>query len=138
MNEDSNEVMVDEEDAETLAAAGQSSTLQNENKFKKKKSKKDVFHSEWLKVVEYQQFLKEYKLDESQATCIACNQHFSIHYRGKTDIDNHMKTIKNQNNMKSFNVNQQLMTKTIKPSEENDVNKIIFLMNFSLFIVCAE
>ena len=38
-------------------------------------------------MVEYQSFLKEYKLDQSQATCIACNQQFSIHYRGKADIE---------------------------------------------------
>ena len=71
-------------------------------------------------MVEYQSFLKEYKLDQSQATCIACNQQFSIHYRGKSDIDNHIKTKRHQNNMKSFNINQQLITKTIKPSKEKD------------------
>jgi hypothetical protein len=120
MNEDSGEIMIgEEEDTEALAIAEQSNMLENENK-SKKKSKKGVFNREWLKVVEYQPFLKEYKLDASQATCITCNQHFSIHYRGKADIDNHMKTKKHQNNMKSFNINRQLITKTIKPSKEKD------------------
>ncbi|CAF1150096.1 unnamed protein product [Adineta steineri] len=87
---------------------------------KKRRLKKGVFNREWLKMSEYQMFLKEYKFDSTQATCAACNQQFSIHYRGKTDIDNHMKTQKHQNNIKSFNINQQLITDTIKPSREKD------------------
>ncbi|CAF3184543.1 unnamed protein product [Rotaria sp. Silwood2] len=87
---------------------------------KKKKLKKGVFNREWLKISEYQVFLKEYKFDSSQATCVVCNQQFSIHYRGKADIDNHMKTKKHEKNMKSYNVNQQLITDTIKPSKEKD------------------
>jgi hypothetical protein len=47
---------------------------------KKKKNR------EWLKIIEYEVFLKEYKFDSSQATCVVCNQEFSIHYRGRTDI----------------------------------------------------
>ena len=85
---------------------------------KKKKLKKGVFNREWLKISEYQVFLKEYKFDSSQATCVVCNQQFSIHYRGKADIYNHMKTQKHQKNMKSYNVNQQLITDTIKPSKK--------------------
>ncbi|CAF4165969.1 unnamed protein product [Rotaria sp. Silwood2] len=87
---------------------------------KKKEIEKGVFNREWLKISEYQVFLKEYKFDSSQATCVVCNQQFSIHYRGKADIDNHMKTQKHEKNMKSYNVNQQLITDTIKPSKEKD------------------
>jgi hypothetical protein len=79
-----------------------------------------VFNREWLKISKYQVFFKEYKLDSSQATYVVCNQQFSIHYRRKADIDNHMKTQKHQKNMKSYNVNQQLITDTIKPSKEKD------------------
>jgi hypothetical protein len=74
MNEDLHEIMIDEEeDTEALATAEQSNIQKNENK-SKKKSKKGAFNREWFKVVEYQPFLKEYKLDASQATYIACNQ----------------------------------------------------------------
>ena len=73
-----------------------------------------------MKIDEYKQFLKEYKYDSSQATCIVCNQQFSVHYRGKADIDNHIKTQKHQNNLKSFNVNKQLITTTMKRSREKD------------------
>jgi hypothetical protein len=43
---------------------------------KKNKLKKGVFNSEWLKISEYQVFLKEHKFDSSQATCVVCNQQF--------------------------------------------------------------
>ena len=39
----------------------------------------------------------------------------------KTDIDNHMKTQKHQNNLKSFGDNQQLITSTMKFTREKDV-----------------
>jgi hypothetical protein len=65
---------------------------------KKKKLKNGIFYREWLKIAEYQRFLKEYKSYSSQATCIVCNQQFSIHDCSKNDIDNHMKTQKHQNN----------------------------------------
>jgi hypothetical protein len=84
------------------------------------KSKKGVFNKEWLKIIEYQRFLKEYKFDPSQATWIVCSQQFSVHYRGKADIDNHMNTQKHKNNMKSYDFNQQLITNTIKTSREKD------------------
>ncbi len=46
MNEDSDEIMIDEEeDTEALATAEQSNILKNENKFEKK-SKKVVFNRE--------------------------------------------------------------------------------------------
>ncbi|CAF0811278.1 unnamed protein product [Rotaria sordida] len=69
---------------------------------------------------EYEPFLKEYKPNSLQATYIACNQQFSVHYRKKVDIDNDMKTRKHQNKIKSFNINRQLITKTMKPLKEKD------------------
>ncbi len=92
-----------------------------------------MFNREWLKISEYQVFLKEYKFDSSQATCVVCNQQFSIHYREKADIDNHMKTQKHQKNMKSYNVNQQLITDTIKPSKKK--MKFVLLKLFLFFMV---
>jgi hypothetical protein len=108
----------EEDEPEVLAVEKSSSAAGVEQK--RKKLKKGVFNREWLKISDYQMFLKEYKFDSSQATCVVCNQQFSIHYRGKSDIDNHMKTQKHQRNMKSYNVNQQLITDTIKPSKEKD------------------
>ncbi|CAF1681656.1 unnamed protein product, partial [Rotaria magnacalcarata] len=90
------------------------------DKSTKRKSKKGVFNKAWLNLVEYKSFLKEYKPDSSQATCIICNKQFSVHYRGKADIDNHIKTKKHQYHMKSYDVNQQLITKTIIISKEKD------------------
>jgi hypothetical protein len=40
----------------------------------RKNRKKGAFNREWFNVAEYQPFLKEYKLDASQATYIACNE----------------------------------------------------------------
>jgi hypothetical protein len=92
-----------------------------------------VFNREWLNISEYQVFLKEYKFDSSQATCVVCNQPFSIHYRGKADIDNHMKIQKHQKNMKSYNVNQHLIIDTIKPSKKK--MKYVLRKLFSFFMV---
>ncbi len=55
-----------------------------------------MFNRKWLEIVEYQRFLKEYKSDLSQATCIVCNQQFLVHYRRKADIDNDMNTQKHK------------------------------------------
>ena len=60
-----------------------------------------MFNGEWLKISEYQVFLKEHKFDSSQATCAACNQQVSTHCRGKVDIDNQMKIPKHEKNMES-------------------------------------
>lgn len=73
-----------------------------------------------LKIAEYRRFLKEYKSDSSQATCIIYNQQFFVRYRGKIDIDSSMTTQKHQNNLKSFNINQQLITNTMKATREKD------------------
>ncbi len=124
MSEDAINRMSDEDDnteednLEVLAV--EKSSVSSGVEQKKKKLKKGVFNKQWLKIIEYQPFLKEYKFDSSQATCVVCNQQFSLHYRGKADIDNHMKNQKHQKNMKSYNVNQQLITDTIKPSKEKD------------------
>jgi hypothetical protein len=109
MNEDANDNATgDENDAEVLETVENLPMSSERDESKKKKTKKGVFNKEWLTAVEYQPFSKEYKSDSSQATCIACNQQFSVHYRGKTDIDNHMK------------INRQLITKTMKPTREKD------------------
>jgi hypothetical protein len=109
-----------DEDTDVLLTGECEISSSSEAKSKKKKVKKGVFNKEWLKIPEYELFLKEYKPDTSQVTCIACNQQFSVHYRGKADVDNHIKTQKHQNNMKTFRINQQLITKTMKPSKEKE------------------
>ncbi|CAF1304803.1 unnamed protein product [Rotaria sordida] len=120
LNDDVDEKTTDDEGRTEILVAVENLSSASIVQPRKKKWKKGVFNREWLKIAEYQRFLKEYKLDLSQATCIVCNQQFSIHYRGKTDIDNRMKTQKHQNNMKSFDMNQQLITNTMKPSKEKD------------------
>ncbi|CAF1396996.1 unnamed protein product [Rotaria sp. Silwood1] len=119
MNEDDHDIIIGEEEDPDVLVPDEALRMPPEDK-SIKKLKKGVFNKEWLNLIEYQPFLKEYKPDPSQATCIVCNQQFSLYYRGKSDIDNHMKTKKHQNNMKSFDVNRQLITKTIKPSKEKD------------------
>ncbi|CAF4839157.1 unnamed protein product [Rotaria sp. Silwood1] len=42
--------------------------------------------SSFLNLVEYKSFLKEHKHVSSQASCIVCNQQFSVHYRGLVDL----------------------------------------------------
>ena len=91
-----------DEDTEVLVTGESQISSSSEAKSQKKKEKKGVFNKEWLKMPEYEPFLKEYKLDASKATCIACNQNFSLHYRGKADVDNHVNTQKHQNHMKTF------------------------------------
>jgi hypothetical protein len=54
----------------------------------KKEKRKGVFKSEWLNKFN---FLKEYKPDKSQVTCMACNSPFNVHYGGKTDVVQHSK-----------------------------------------------
>jgi hypothetical protein len=73
-------------DTEIFVENEQSSKVQatsNENSEKKKdkqEKRKRVFRSEWL--TEFK-FLKAYKSDKSQATCMACNSQFSVHHGGK-------------------------------------------------------
>jgi hypothetical protein len=121
MNEDDDECVTENEENIDVEITSEKQQMPSDGgKSKKRKSKKGVFNKEWLKMVEYQHFLKEYKSDPSQATCVACNRQFSVHYRGKADVDNHMKTQKHQNSMKSFDINRQLITKTMKPTTDKD------------------
>ncbi|CAF1470842.1 unnamed protein product [Rotaria magnacalcarata] len=83
-----------------------------------KKKKKGVFNPQWLRDSQVNSFLREYKLDSTKILCIACNETFSIHYGGKNDIDRHIKLKRHINNMKSFNINRQLITSTMKPNKE--------------------
>ncbi|CAM4811331.1 unnamed protein product [Rotaria magnacalcarata] len=83
-----------------------------------KKRKKGVFNPQWLLDSQVSSFLREYKLDSTKILCIACNETFSIHYGGKNDIDRHIKLKRHINNMKSFNINRQLITSTMKPNKE--------------------
>ncbi|CAF4524758.1 unnamed protein product, partial [Rotaria sp. Silwood2] len=120
LNDDVDEKTTDDEDETEVLVTVENLPSTSMVQQNKRKRKKGVFNKEWLKIAKYQRFLKEYKSNSSQATCIVCNLQFSVHYRGKTDIDNHMKTQKHQSNMKSFDMNQQLITNTMKPSREKD------------------
>ena len=120
-NEDENDINADEnEDLVALASPNARDTSRSIGTPSRKKLKKGIFNKSWLNLAEYKSFLKEYKPDPSQATCIICNQQFSVYYRGKADIDNRVKTKKHQQNMKFYDVNQQLVTKTITVSKEKD------------------
>ncbi|CAF4512949.1 unnamed protein product [Rotaria sp. Silwood2] len=85
-----------------------------------KKKKKGVFNPQWLLDSHLSSFLREYKLDSTKVLCIACNEPFSIHYGGKNDIDRHIKRKGHINNMKSFSINRQLITLTMKPNKESE------------------
>ena len=79
-NEDIEIVLVNEQSSEAQATATPNATLE---KKRNKEKKKGVFRSEWLSEFK---FLKEYKSDKSQVTCMACNDQFSVHYGGKSDF----------------------------------------------------
>ena len=81
------------------------------------KGKKGIFKSEWLQELK---FLKEYKPDQSQITCMACNRQFSIHYGGKNNVLEHSKSKEHSKNMLTFNVHRQLITTTMRPIREKD------------------
>ncbi|CAF4653234.1 unnamed protein product [Rotaria socialis] len=85
-----------------------------------KKKKKGVFNLQWLLDSQLGSFLREYKPDSTKALCIACNEKFSIHYGGKNDIDRHIKLKRHIHNMKSFSINRQLITSTMKPNKESE------------------
>ncbi|CAF2918399.1 unnamed protein product [Rotaria sp. Silwood2] len=87
MNEGDDDISVDKnEDSAALPSPEALETSSFLDKPSKKKLKKGVFNKAWLNLVEYKSFLNEYKPDSSQATCIICNQQFSVHYRGKALI----------------------------------------------------
>ncbi|CAF4135677.1 unnamed protein product, partial [Rotaria sordida] len=81
LNDDVDEKTTDDEGRTKVLVAVENLSSASILQPRKKKRKKGVFNREWLKIAEYQRFLKEYKSDLSQATCIVCNQQFSIHYR---------------------------------------------------------
>ncbi|CAM4985979.1 unnamed protein product [Rotaria socialis] len=85
-----------------------------------KKKKKGVLNLQWLLDSQLGSFLREYKPDSTKALCIACNEKFSIHYGGKNDIDRHIKLKRHIHNMKSFSINRQLITSTMKPNKESE------------------
>jgi len=83
----------------------------------KQERKKGIFKYEWLQEFK---FLKEYKPDKSQATCMACNSQFSVHYGGKNDVIQHSKTKQHSKNMLTFSIDRQLITTAMKPIREKD------------------
>jgi hypothetical protein len=85
-----------------------------------KKKRKGVFNPQWLLDAKFRSFLQEYKPDPSKALCIACNEQFSIHHSGKNDIDRHTQLKKHINSMKSFSINRQRITATMKPNKEGE------------------
>ena len=102
---------------ELLPEAQSTSSPSSLNKKDGQRKRKGIFRSEWLQ--EYN-FLKEYKPDQSQVTCMACNSQFNIHYGGKNDVLQHSKSKQHTKNMLTFNTNRQLITTTMKPIREND------------------
>ena len=83
----------------------------------KQEKRKGVFQPEWL--TEFK-FLKEYKPDRSQITCMACNIQFSVHYGGKNDVIQYSKTKQHLKKVSTFSVDRQLITTAIKPMREKD------------------
>jgi hypothetical protein len=80
------------------------------------------FKKEWLSDPKYSSVLKECKNDTTKALCIICNIQFSMQNSGITDKNNHMKTKKHQDCLKS--------------AESNKCN--VFRTNFNkkIFLVC--
>ena len=97
---------IENEDMETVRSASE-----------KKKKRALLIHNGYL-ITNLDHFC-EYKPDSTKVLCIACNEPFSMHYGGKRDIDRHIKLKRRINNMKSFNINRQLRTSTIKPDKES-------------------
>jgi hypothetical protein len=60
------------------------------------------FKKEWSSDPKYSSFLKECKNDATKALCIVCNIQFSIQNSGITDVNNHTKTKKHQECLKSI------------------------------------
>ena len=92
----------------------------SETDFSEKKRKTGVSNPQWLLYAKFRSFLQEYKPDPTEVLCIACNEQFSIHHGGKNDIERHIQLKNHINNMKSFSVNRQLITSTMKPSKEGE------------------
>ena len=116
-------MLEENEDIEILQRNELSPTAQVTSPEASKKSKdkqekrKGVFRSEWL--TEFS-FLKEYKPDKSQATCMACNSQFSVHHGGKNDVVQHAKSKQHKKNMLTFSVDRQLITTAMKQTREKE------------------
>jgi hypothetical protein len=96
------------------AGNADSSSLKDNSKSKTSSSSSDTtnkrylskFRREWLSNPKYSSFLKECKNDTTRALCTICNIQFSIQNSGITDINNHIKTKKHQECLKSFESNK--------------------------------
>jgi hypothetical protein len=113
-NEDIEIILVNEQSSEAQATATPHETLEKQ---RNKEKKKGVFRSEWLSEFK---FLKEYKSDKSQVTCMACNDQFSVHYGGKSDVVQHSKSKQHIKNMLAFSIDRQLITTAMRSSREKD------------------
>lgn len=85
-----------------------------------KKRKKGVFNPQWKNDSKYASFLKECRSDCTKAMCIACNEQFSVHFGGKNDVDRHAKSKKHVTVMRSFTINRQLITSSMKKVKDGD------------------
>jgi hypothetical protein len=81
------------------------------------------FKKEWLSNPKYSSFLKECKNDTTKALCIICNIQFSIQNSGITDVNNHMKSKRHQDCLKS--------------AESNKCNVFPTNFNKKIFLVCC-
>ena len=77
-----------------------------------------MFNSQWLLNPQFASFLREYKPDSAKVLYISSNEHFSVCDGGKNDIDRHIKLKRHNNNIKSFGINRQLITSTMKSNKE--------------------
>ncbi|CAF1937723.1 unnamed protein product [Rotaria magnacalcarata] len=82
------------------------------------------FKKEWLSNPQYSAFLKECKNDSSKALCFICNVQFSIHNSGITDINNHMKTKRHQECIKSAEVNKSKTINSLLNSNAPELNRL--------------
>ena len=73
-------------------------------KAKRDNKKTRFFRSECLNE---SPFLKEYKSDKARVTCMACNNQFSVHYSGKSDVLHHSKSEQHLKNIRTFNLDDQ-------------------------------
>ncbi|CAF1405669.1 unnamed protein product [Adineta ricciae] len=84
------------------------------------KKKKGVFNRQWIVDTKFTSFLRECNSDSTKAICIACNDQFSIHHGGKNDIERHMKLQKHVHAMRSFRIDRELITSTMRPVKESE------------------
>ncbi|CAF1104505.1 unnamed protein product [Rotaria sp. Silwood1] len=77
-----------------------------------------MLNSQWQVNPQSTSFLRHYKPDSAKVLCIASNEHFSVYDGGKNDIDRHIKLKRHNNNIKSFGINRQLITLTLKSNKK--------------------